>query len=82
MTLPSQANAGTSTTIEITYSGVPPVNGFAAFAAESHAGTPVMWTLSEPFGARDWWPCKQDLNDKMNGVDFYITAPAAIHKCG
>lgn len=76
VTLPSQANAGTSTTIEITYSGVPPVNGFAAFAAESHAGTPVMWTLSEPFGARDWWPCKQDLNDKMNSVDFYITAPA------
>lgn len=76
VTLPNQANTGTSTTIEITYSGVPPVNGFAAFAAESHAGTPVMWTLSEPFGARDWWPCKQDLNDKMNSVDFYITAPA------
>lgn len=76
VTLPTQANAGTSTTIEITYSGVPPVNGFAAFAAEQHAGTPVMWTLSEPFGARDWWPCKQDLNDKMNSVDVYITAPS------
>ncbi|MBN8640662.1 MAG: T9SS type A sorting domain-containing protein [Flavobacteriales bacterium] len=76
VTLPTQANSGTSTTIEITYSGAPPVNGFAAFAAENHAGTPVMWTLSEPFGARDWWPCKQDLNDKMNSVDFYITAPA------
>lgn len=76
VTLPAQASAGSSTTIEITYSGAPPVNGFAAFAAENHAGTPVMWTLSEPFGARDWWPCKQDLNDKMNSVDFYITAPA------
>lgn len=75
VTLPVQASAGSSTTIEITYSGAPPVNGFAAFAAENHAGTPVMWTLSEPFGARDWWPCKQDLNDKMNSVDFYITAP-------
>lgn len=75
VTLPAQANAGTSVTIEITYSGIPPVNGFAAFAAETHAGTPVMWTLSEPFGARDWWPCKQDLNDKMNSVDVYITAP-------
>lgn len=77
VTLPAQANVGTSATIEITYSGAPPVNGFAAFAAENHAGTPVMWTLSEPFGARDWWPCKQDLNDKMNSVDFYITAPTA-----
>ena len=35
-----------------------------------------MWTLSEPFGARDWWPCKQDLNDKIDdGIDVYITAP-------
>lgn len=76
VTFPSLITAGTSVTIEITYSGAPPVNGFAAFAAESHAGTPVMWTLSEPFGARDWWPCKQDLNDKMNSVDIYITAPS------
>jgi len=77
VTLLTSLNIGNSTTIEITYSGVPPVNGFASFAAESHAGTPVMWTLSEPFGARDWWPCKQDLNDKMNSVDVYITAPSA-----
>lgn len=76
VTFPSTLTTGTSVTIEITYSGAPPTNGFAAFAAESHAGTPVMWTLSEPFGARDWWPCKQDLNDKMNSVDVYITAPS------
>lgn len=74
---PSAVTAGTSVSLEITYSGVPPVNGFESFAAETHAGTPVMWTLSEPFGARDWWPCKQDLNDKMNSVDVYITAPSA-----
>ncbi|MBP8066273.1 MAG: T9SS type A sorting domain-containing protein, partial [Flavobacterium sp.] len=31
---------------------------------------------SEPFGARDWWPCKQDLNDKINSIDVHITAPS------
>ncbi len=77
VTLPAQLSVGSSTTIEITYSGIPPQNGFDAFAAETHAGTPVMWTLSEPFGARDWWPCKQDLNDKMSSIDVYITAPSA-----
>jgi aminopeptidase N len=77
VTLPTPLSAGSSTTIEITYSGEPPVSGFSAFATQTHAGTPVMWTLSEPFGARDWWPCKQDLNDKMTSVDVYITAPAA-----
>lgn len=73
---PTTVASGTSSTIEVNYSGVPPVSGFDAFEATLHAGTPVMWTLSEPFGARDWWPCKQDLNDKINSIDVYITAPS------
>lgn len=24
----------------------------------------------------NWWPCKQDLNDKVNSIDVYITAPS------
>ena len=76
ITLPSPQLIGTSATVKINYSGVPPVNGFASFASEMHNGTPVLWTLSEPYGARDWWPCKQDLNDKINSIDVYITAPS------
>lgn len=73
---PSTVTTGTSTTVEITYSGVPQsTDGSIEFA--THAGTPVMWTLSEPFGARDWWPCKQDLNDKVNSIDVYLTIPTA-----
>jgi aminopeptidase N len=73
---PSTVASGTSSTIEVNYSGVPPVSGFDSFEASLHAGTPVMWTLSEPFGAKDWWPCKQDLNDKINSIDVYVTAPS------
>lgn len=76
--LPTTLTTGTSAAIEITYSGAPPVSGFSAFAAEVHNSVPVMWTLSEPYGARDWWPCKQDLNDKMNSVDIYVTTPATF----
>ncbi len=76
ITLPSTVTAGTSATVEITYNGTPPPSGFDSFEASTHSGTPVMWTLSEPFGARDWWPCKQDLNDKINSVDIFITAPS------
>ena len=76
ITLPATQTAGTSATIEVSYSGVPPANGFDAFVQTTHAGTPIIWTLSEPFGARDWWPCKQDLNDKINSIDVYITAPS------
>ncbi len=73
---PSTVASGTSSTIEVNYSGVPPLSGFDSFEASLHAGTPVMWTLSEPFGAKDWWPCKQDLNDKINSIDVYVTAPS------
>jgi aminopeptidase N len=74
ITLPAVQIAGTSATVEITYSGQPS-NGEDAFVRATHNGSPIIWTLSEPFGARDWWPCKQDLNDKVNSIDVYITAP-------
>jgi aminopeptidase N len=76
ITLPSTQTTGTSATLEVNYSGVPPNNGFFAFVQSQHNGTPVIWTLSEPFGARDWWPCKQDLTDKIDSIDVYITAPS------
>ncbi|HSD14479.1 MAG TPA: M1 family metallopeptidase, partial [Flavobacterium sp.] len=76
ITFPTTQLSGTSNSVEISYSGIPPVNGFGAFTISTHNGIPGMWTLSEPYGARDWWPCKQDLNDKVNSIDVYITAPS------
>ncbi|AWI25301.1 M1 family aminopeptidase [Flavobacterium pallidum] len=73
--LPGGLAAGASTTVEITYSGQPSTNN-EAFTTEEHDGAPVLYTLSEPYGAQDWWPCKQDLNDKINNIDVYITAPS------
>src|SRR5690606_1218168 len=66
---------GTYQTLEVTYEGVPPF-GEQAFTTQMHNGVPVLYTLSEPFGARDWWPCKQDLNDKIDTIDVFITAPS------
>jgi len=31
-------------------------------------GKYVTWTLSEPFSARDWFPVRQNLNDKIDSV--------------
>ncbi len=76
ITLPSEQSIGSTATVEIIYSGAPPSGGFGSFATTTHNGSPVLWTLSEPFGARDWWPCKQDLNDKINSIDVFITAPS------
>lgn len=76
ITLPATQATGTSSTVEVTYSGAPAGSGFGSFVTTQHNGVPAMWTLSEPFGARDWWPCKQDLNDKVASMDVYITAPS------
>jgi aminopeptidase N len=73
--LQSTVAIGTSATVEVTYSGAPSTSE-QSFTTSTHAGTPVLYTLSQPYGARDWWPCKQDLNDKVDSVDVYITAPS------
>jgi aminopeptidase N len=75
ITLPTTLPTGSSATVEIIYNGVP-ATAQGSFTATTHGGSPVIYTLSEPYGARDWWPCKQDLNDKADSIDVYITAPS------
>jgi aminopeptidase N len=75
ITLPSELNSGASATVTISYSGAP-AKGEEAFTTSTHNDSPVLYTISEPYGARDWWPCKQDLNDKIDAIDVYITAPS------
>ncbi|MBK8785648.1 MAG: T9SS type A sorting domain-containing protein [Chitinophagaceae bacterium] len=72
---PAAINAGVLDSVSIYYKGVPPNNGFGSFETTTHAGTPVMWSLSEPYGSRDWWPCKNGLDDKADSIDILVTAP-------
>ena len=67
--------ANTLDSIHVVYHGVPPSSGFGSFYVGTHAGTPVLWTLSEPYGSRDWWPCKNGLDDKADSIDILITHP-------
>lgn len=74
---PATVNAGTLDSISIFYKGVPANTGFGSFIQDQHGGIPVMWSLSEPYGSRDWWPCKNGLDDKADSVDIIVTHPAA-----
>ncbi|MEO6948381.1 MAG: M1 family aminopeptidase [Ginsengibacter sp.] len=74
--LGSSKASGTMDSISIYYQGIPPDNGFGSFEISTHANTPILWTLSEPYGSRDWWPCKNGLDDKADSIDVYITAPS------
>lgn len=73
--LPRAYNIGEVVIPKISYAGIPTDTGFGSFRVSEHNGVPVLWTLSEPYGARDWWPCKQDLHDKIDSVDIIVTIP-------
>lgn len=77
VTFLSALNVGAKDSITVFYQGVPPNTGFGSFIQDQHSGTPVMWSLSEPYGSRDWWPCKNGLDDKADSIDIFITSPAA-----
>jgi len=36
-------------------------------------GNQVTWSLSEPYSAYEWFPCKQQLQDKIDSVYVYVT---------
>ena len=69
--------AGTEDSLLIYYHGTPASNGFGSFTKRFHNGdVPVIWTLSEPYGARDWWPCRNGVDDKIDSLDIYVTHPS------
>ncbi|MEY3157523.1 MAG: hypothetical protein RLZZ121_576 [Bacteroidota bacterium] len=71
--LASNLDAGMAVTCRVYYRGTPPSSGFFSgiTSAQSQTwGVNVTWTLSEPFSAPDWFPCKQDLADKIDSVFF------------
>jgi aminopeptidase N len=72
---PATISSGVLDSVSIYYKGVPANNGFGSFVTATHAGTPVMWSLSEPYGSRDWWPCKNGIDDKADSIDILVTAP-------
>ncbi len=75
ITLAQTQNQGVLDSLTVSYSGNPIPVGFDSFEVTTHNGDPVMWTLSEPYGAKAWWPCKQDLNDKIDSIDVFLNTP-------
>ncbi|MCK5825010.1 MAG: T9SS type A sorting domain-containing protein [Ichthyobacteriaceae bacterium] len=60
--------------ILVKYNGTPSkINN--AFRQDKHNDVPIIWTMSEPYGAKDWWPCKQGLTDKIDSVKITISTP-------
>jgi len=74
--LPSALLLNQLDSVSVFYHGNPPQgSGFGSFTKSLHDSVPIIWTLSEPFGAKDWWPCKNNLSDKIDSIDIFITTP-------
>ena len=69
---------GELATMDIYYRGVPGSSGFGSFTFSSYDSMPWIFTLSEPYGARDWWPCKDHPADKADSVDLWVTVDSTL----
>ena len=74
-TFKSSLVIGKLDSIKVIYSGVPEsgINGISQSFHDDDV--PIISTLSEPYGAKDWWPCKQDLIDKIDSIEVIIETP-------
>jgi len=76
--LPNTAKIGQLLSVTVYYKGSVASNGFFSPLSSKRDNTwniPVTWTLSEPFGAKQWFPCKQYLPDKADSAWIFITIP-------
>ena len=48
-------------------------NGLSTASGRGVRGDLVTWSLSEPFSAHEWFPCKQILTDKADSSDVWVT---------
>ena len=85
LSLPVAPNSLFST--RIYYRGKAPNSNSAAIGnalntrVDSKYGVSTTWSLSEPYNAYEWWPCKQVLTDKADSSEVWVTT-ASVNKVG
>lgn len=81
VTLDTPVPAGSYFSAQVFYNGTVSSGGFfAGMSSEFDPawGKQVTWTLSEPYNALGWFPCKQVLSDKADSVYVFITTENSL----
>lgn len=79
--LPDRADPGDAIDLEVYYRADPPtetggfVDPLTFDETDTEPRRPVAWTLSEPYGARTWWPGKDHPSDKADSARVTVTVP-------
>jgi aminopeptidase N len=83
--IPVNAAANNTFVLKISYAGNPPtaqtnpLGGSGLTAGTSNTwGNKVVWSLSEPFSAYEWFAVKQSLTDKADSCAVHITVPDTL----
>jgi hypothetical protein len=81
ITLPATVPSGQTFQVRVIYSGAPDTVNYTfspALWRDVHgpSSTAVVFSFSEPYGARQWWPCKDLPDDKPTTTVQRVTVPA------
>jgi aminopeptidase N len=71
ITLDNPPDTGEMVETQIFYGGI--TGGGMVSQIDENWDLPVTFTLSQPFYAKDWFPCKENLEDKADSVHVFIT---------
>ncbi len=77
--LGSSYNTGEAFSFDFYYHGEPLSGGFQAYSLDTLYGRVLISTLSEPYFARSWWPCKDRMDDKADSFRIAIEAPSGYY---
>lgn len=81
-TLPAPLSTGQQIHADIWYQGSTPAG--ATFFTHGLLVDPnyfdhsITYSVSDRFLAKDWWPSKQDIRDKIDSADLWITVPDSV----
>lgn len=82
VTLDQTYSTGQSFRLSLYYHGHPVEGGFQAFSFDTNPwGNKVISSLSEPYFARTWWPCKDRPDDKADSFNIAIEVDSGFY-CG
>jgi len=77
VTLTRAFQPGETVSFGVNYGGTPD-QSIGSFGVEQPYGENLIWSLSEPFGARAWWPCKDLPSDKADSASIKFTVPSDL----
>ena len=77
VSIPAGISITDTITIEILYSGSPNAADDPGLFFGNAGGYPLVYSLSEPWSARSWWPCKDYPDDKAT-FDLYFSVPISL----